>query len=126
VAPILFANVKDGGLRLCIDYWALNAVTVKNRYPLPQISAMLAHVQDARIFTKLNLHSACNLIRMREGDEYNMAFWTRYGQFEYPVMRFGLTNAPARFQSYIDDCVRSYVDDFTVWYLQDILIFSEN
>jgi hypothetical protein len=121
-APILFAKKKDGCLRLCINYRALNAVTVKNRYPLPLISEMLDRVRDARVFTKLDLRGAYNLIRIREGDEYKTAFRTRYGQFEYRVMPFGLTNAPATFQSYIDDCLRSYIDDFAVCYLDDILI----
>jgi hypothetical protein len=125
-APILFAKKKDGGLRLCVDYRALNLATVKNRYPLPLISEMLDRVREARIFTKLDLRGAYNLIRIKEGDEYKTAFRTRYGQFEYRVMPFGLTNAPATFQSYIDDCLRPYIDDFAVCYLDDILIYSTN
>jgi len=125
-APILFAKKKDEGLRLCVDYRALNKATVKNRYPLPLISEMLDRVREARIFTKLDLRGAYNLIRIKEGDEYKTAFRTRYGQFEYRVMPFGLTNAPATFQSYIDDCLRPYIDDFAVCYLDDILIYSTN
>jgi len=102
-APILFAKKKDGGLRLCVDYSALNLATVKNRYPLPLISEMLDHVREARIFTKLDLSGAYNIIRIKQGDEYKTAFRTRYGQFKYRVMRFGLSNAPATFQSYIDN-----------------------
>jgi len=105
-APILFAKKKDGGLRRCVDYRALNLATVKNRYPLPLISEMLDCVREARIFTKLDLPGAYNLIRIKEGDKYKTAFRTRYGQFEYRVMPFGLTNVPATFQSYIDDCLR--------------------
>jgi len=125
-APILFAQKKDGGLRLCVDYRALNLATVKNRYPLPLISEMLDCVWKARIFTKLDLRSAYNLIRIKEGDEYKTAFRTRYGQFEYRFMPLGLTNAPATFQSYIDDCLRPYINDFMVCYLDDILIYSTN
>jgi len=125
-ALILFAKKMDGGLRLCVDYRALNKVTVKNRYPLPFISEMLDRVREARIFTKLDLRSAYNLIQIKEGDEYKAAFRTRYGQFEYRVMPFGLTNAPARFQSYIDDCLRPYIEDLVVCYLEDILIYSTN
>jgi len=125
-APILFAKKKDGGLRLCVDYRALNSATVKNRYPLPLISEMLDRMRGARIFTKLDLRSAYHLIRIKEGDEYKTAFRTRYGQLECRVMPFGLTNAPATFQAYIDDCLRPYIDDFAVCYLDDILIYSTN
>jgi len=124
--PILFANEKDGGLRLCVDYRALNLATVKNRYPLPLISVMLDRVREARILTKLDLRGAYNLIRIKASDEYMTAFRTRYGQFEYRDMPFGLTNAPATFQSYIDDCLRPFFDDFVVCYLDNILIYSTN
>jgi hypothetical protein len=87
---------------------------------------MLDRVREARIFTKLDLRGAYNLIRIKEGDKYKTAIQTRYGQFEYRVMPFGLTNAPATFQSYIDDCLRPYIDDFAVCYLDDILIYSTN
>jgi len=123
-APILFAKKKDGGLRLCVDYRALNRATVKNRYPLPLISEMLDRLRGARIFTKLDHRNAYHLIRIKEGDEYKTAFRTRYGQFEYQVMPFGLTNAPATFQAYMDDCLRPFIDDFAVCYLDDILIYS--
>ena len=124
-APILFVKKKDGSLRLCVDYRALNAVTIKNRYPLPLISEILDRVRHAKIYTKLDLRDAYHLIRIREGDEYKTAFRTRYGQFEYRVMPFGLTNAPSTFQSYIDECLRPYLDDFTVFYLDDILIYAK-
>ena len=87
---------------------------------------MLDRVREARIFTKLDLRSAYNLIWIKEGDEYKTAFRTHFGQFEYRAMPFGLTKAPATFQSYIDDCVRPSIDDFAVFYLDDILIFSTN
>ena len=97
--PILLAKKQDGGSRLSVDYRALNLATVKNRYPLQLISEMLDRVREARIFTKLDLRGAYNLIRIKEGDEYKTAFRTSYGQFEYRVMPFGLRNAPATFQS---------------------------
>jgi len=124
--PILFAKKKDGGLRLCVNYRTLTLATVKNRSPLPLISEMLDRVRDARIFTKLDLRGSYNLIRVEEVDEYRMAFRTHYGQLEYRVIAFGLTNAPATFQSYIDDCLRPYIDDFALCYLDDILIYSTN
>jgi hypothetical protein len=125
-APILFAKKKDGGLRLCVDYRALNKATVKNRYPIPLIPAVLNRVQEARIFTKLDLRGAYNLIRINEGDEYKTAFPMRYGKFKYRVRPFGLTNAPGTFQSYIDDCLRPDIDDFVVCYLDDILTYATN
>jgi hypothetical protein len=87
---------------------------------------MLDRVRKARIFTKLDLCGAYNLIRIKEGDEYTTAFRTRYGQFEYRVRLFGLPNAPAMFQSYNDDCIRPYIDDFAVYYLDNILIYLTN
>jgi hypothetical protein len=90
------------------------------------MSEMVDRVLEARIFTKLDLRSAYNLIRIKEGDEYKTAMRRRYGQFKCWVMPFGLTNAPATFQSYIDDCLRPYIDDFVVCYLDDILIYSTN
>jgi hypothetical protein len=83
-------------------------------------------VREARIFTKLDLRNAYHLIRIKEGDEFKTAFQTSYGQFEYQVMPFELTNAPATFQACIDDCLRPYIDDFTMCFLDDILIYSTN
>jgi hypothetical protein len=87
---------------------------------------MLDRVWEARIFTKLDLCGAYNLIRMKEDNEYKTAFRKRYGQFENRVMPFGLKNVPATFQYYIDDCLRPYIDDFVVCYVDDILIYSTN
>ena len=90
------------------------------------MSKMLDTVREARIFTKLDLHIAYNLNRIKEGDEYKTAFRTLYGQFENRVMTFGLTTALATFQYYINDCLRPYIVDFGVCYLGDILIYSTN
>ena len=125
-SPILFVKKKDGSLRLCVDYRDLNHATIKNRYPLPLIGELLERVRGAKIFTKLDLRGAYNLIQIREGDEYKTAFRTRYGQFEYRVMPFGLTNAPATFQAYMDEMLQPYIDEFAICYLDDILIYSEN
>ena len=94
-APVLFVPKKDQDLRLVVDYRALNRSTIKNRCPLPLISETLDRLREARIFTKLDLKGAYNLIRMAKGEEWKTAFRTRYGHFEYLVMPFGLTNAPA-------------------------------
>lgn len=123
-APVLFTPKKDGKLRLCVDYRALNKVTVKNRCPLPLISETLDRLRSARIFTKLDLKGAYNLVRVANGDEWKTAFRTRYGHFEYLVMPFGLTNAPATFQAFLNDVLRSCLDTVVVIYLDDILIYS--
>jgi hypothetical protein len=124
-SPILFVKKKDGSLRLCVDYRGLNSITIRNRYPLPLIPELLDRLRTAKIYTKLDLRGAYNLVRIRPGDEWKTAFRTRYGLFEYLVMPFGLTNAPAVFQHLMNDIFRDYLDVFVVAYLDDILIFSE-
>ena len=125
-SPVIFVKKKDGTLRLCVDYRGLNAITIKNRTPLPLIDETLDRIRDAKIYTKLDLRGAYNLVRIKQGEEWKTAFRTRYGLFEYLVMPFGLTNAPATFQSMINDVLRPYLDVFVVVYLDDILIFSDN
>ena len=125
-APVLFVKKKDGSLRLVIDYRKLNEMTIRNSYPLPLISELLDRVKGAKIFTKLDLKSAYNLVRIKEGDEFKTAFRTRYGHFEYLVMPFGLKNAPATFQHFINDVLSDYLDDFVISYIDDILIFSNS
>jgi hypothetical protein len=93
--PILFVPKKDGELRLCVDYRKLNDITVKNRYPLPNIEELQQRLQGAKWFTSIDLRGAYNLIRMKAGEEWKTAFRTRYGLYEYIVMPFGLTNALA-------------------------------
>lgn len=125
-SPILFAKKKNGDLRLCVDYRALNKITKKNRFPLPLVNDLLANVRGCSVFTKLDLKHAYNLVRIAEGDEWKTAFRTHYGLFEYCVMPFGLTNAPANFQAFIQDTLRDLLDICCVVYLDDILIFSRN
>ena len=125
-APILFVKKKDGSLRMCVDYRGLNKITIKNRYPLPLISGLLDQLGRAKVYTKIDLRGAYNLVRIKGGDEWKTAFRTRYGHFEYNVMPFGLTNAPAIFQHLMNDIFREFLDDFVVCYLDDILIFSKN
>ena len=93
--PILFVPKKDGLLRQCVDYRKLNDITIKNRYPLPNITEMQDRFSKAKRFTKVDLRGAYNLIRIAEGEEWKTAFRTRYGHYEYMVMPFGLTNALA-------------------------------
>src|SRR5690348_13946538 len=111
---------------MCMDYRGFNKVTKKNRYLLPLISGLLDQLGRARIFTKIDLRGAYNLVQIKEGDEWKTAFHTRYGHFEYNVMSFGLTNAPTVFQHMMNDIFREYLDNFVVIYLDDILVFSKN
>ncbi|CAJ0963802.1 unnamed protein product [Ranitomeya imitator] len=123
-AGFFFVEKKTGDLRPCIDYRALNAITVKNKYPLPLISELIDRLRGARVFTKLDLRGAYNLIRIREGDEWKTAFNTRDGHYEYLVMPFGLCNAPAVFEDFVNNIFRDMLTTSVVVYLDDILIFS--
>ena len=101
-------------------------VTIMNWYPLPQMNELCNRVRGAKIFTKLDLNSAYNLIQIKVGDEWKTAFQTRYGLFEYKVIPFGLANAPATFQNMMNEIFRDMIDLGVVIYLYDILIYSEN
>ena len=125
-APILFVKKKDGSLRLCVDYRGLNAVTKKDRYPLPLIGEALDRLSTAKYYTKLDIKDAYHNIRIRNGDEWKTAFKTRYGLFEYTVMPFGLTNAPTTFQRWINSTLNRYLDICCLVYLDDILIYSND
>jgi hypothetical protein len=122
---ILFVPKSDGKLRLCVDYRRFNEITVKNRYTLPLIHEMQDRIKGAKWFTKLDLRDGYYRIRIKEGDEWKIAFGSRLGHYEYLVMPFGLTNAPASYQSLINNIFRKYLDDFVVAYLDDILIYSK-
>ena len=123
-APIFFVSKKSGELRPCVNYTALNALTTKNRGPLPLIRDLLTRLSSAKYFSKIDLRGAYNLVRMRPGDEWKTAFRCHRGHFEYLVMPFGLTNAPAIFQSMMNSIFSDILDVFVVVYLDDILIFS--
>jgi hypothetical protein len=123
--PILFVK-NDGLLRMRVDYCRLNKITKNNRHPLPLISGLLEQLGSAKIFTKIDLRSPYNLVRVKEGNEWKTAFRTRYGHFEYLVMPFGLTNAPTVFQHMMNDILWEYLDHFVVIYLDGILIYSKN
>ncbi len=124
-SPVLFAKKPGGGLRFCVDYRGLNAVTIKNRYPLPLIRETLNRLSRAKYFTKLDIIAAFNKIRIAEGQEWMTAFRTRFGLFEYLVAPFGLCNAPATFQHYINDVLFEFLDQFCTAYIDDILIYSD-
>ena len=125
-APVLFQKKKDGTLRLCIDYRALNKVTVKNKYPVPLIADLFDRLGQAKVFTKMDLRRGYHQVRIADGDEPKTACVTRYGAFDWLVMPFGLTNAPATFCTLMNRLFHSYLDQFVVVYLDDIVVYSDN
>ena len=125
-AGLLFARKKNGKLRLCMDYRALNKITVRDRTSLPRIDDCLDQFKGAKVFSKLDLTSGYNQIRVKESDIPKTAFNTRYGHFEFTVMPFGLCNAPATFMNWMNSVLREFIDKFVVVYIDDISVYSQN
>jgi hypothetical protein len=111
----LFVEKKDKALRLCVDYRPLNAVTIKNKYPLPCIDILFDQLAGAQVFSKINLHSGYHQIKIHAEDIPKTTFTMRYGLFEYLVMSFGLTNAPAHFMLELDQFVVVFIDHILVY-----------
>jgi len=122
----MFVKKKDGKLRLCVDYRALNYVTKKDGYSLPLIGEAQDRLRTATYYTKLDIKDAYHNVRIKEGDEWKTTFTTKYGTYEYLVMPFGLTNAPAAFQRWINRTLQSYIDICCIVYLDDVLIDSDS
>ena len=125
-APVLFAKKKDKTLRLPIDYRQLNRVTIKNRYPLPRIDDLFDQLRGARVYSKIDLRTGYHQLRVRDIDIPKTTFKTRYGHFEFMVMPFRLTNAPAAFMDLIHRIFQPYLDQFFVVFVDDILIYSQS
>ncbi|WVZ80320.1 hypothetical protein U9M48_027806 [Paspalum notatum var. saurae] len=125
--PALFVEKKDQGVkRLCVDYWPLNAVTIKNKYPLPHIDILFDQLAGAKVFSKIDLKSGYYQIKIREEDIPKTAFSTRYGLYEYLVMSFGLTNTPDFFIYMMNSVFMNELDKFVLVFIDDILIYSKS
>ncbi|KAK1663442.1 hypothetical protein QYE76_051601 [Lolium multiflorum] len=124
--PALFVKKRDTNVpRLVVDYRPLNAVTIKNKYPLPRINDLFDQLSGATVFSKMDLRSGYHQIKIRTEDIPKTAFMTRYGLYEYTVMSFGLTNAPATFMRLMNSVFMEYLDKFVIIYIDDILVYSK-
>jgi hypothetical protein len=117
---------KDQSLRMCVDYRPLNAVTVKNKYPLPRIDILFDQLSKAKVFFKIDLRSGYHQIKIHPKDVPKTAFSTRYDLYEYLVISFGLTNAPAHFMYLMNSVFMPELDKLVVAFVDNILIYSEN
>ena len=111
---------------MVVDYRALNEVTIKNKYPLPMINDLFDQLQGAKVFSKIDLRSGYHQLKIREQDIPKTAFTMRYGLYEYTVMSFRLTNAPAYFMNMMNKVFMEFLDKFVVVFVDDILVYSKN
>jgi hypothetical protein len=124
-SPVLFVVKRDGTIRLCVDYYKLNEVTIKNKYMFPKIKDLFDRLNGAKVFSKIDLRTGYHQLKVRESDIPKTTFTTRYGLFEYTVMSFGLTNAPAYFMNFMNKVFMKFLDKFVVVFIDDILVYSK-
>ncbi|GJS07797.1 putative reverse transcriptase domain-containing protein [Tanacetum coccineum] len=125
-APVIFVKKKDGSFRMCINYWELNKLTVKNPYSLLRIDNLFDQLQGSSVYLKIDLRSGYHQLRVREEDISKTAFRTHYCHYEFQVMPFGLTNTPAVFMDLMNRVCKPYLDKFVIVFIDDILIYSKN
>ena len=125
-APILFAKKKDGGLRMCIDYRALNSQTRSDVYPLPRIDELLQRLDGAQVFSKFDMRDGYHQIPVRMSDRVKTSFTCRYGTFQFTVMPFGLATAPSTFQRVMNTIFFDLLDHGVLVYLDDVLVYSKD
>jgi hypothetical protein len=124
--PVLLVEKKDGAKRMCVDYRDLNAVTIKNKYPLPRIEDLFDQLKGACVFSKIDLRSGYHQLKIHPEDIPKTVFTCKYGLYEYTVMSFGLTNAPAFFRHLMNKVFMDYLDTFVVIFIDDILVYSKS